>query len=54
MGSIIINCHKCGKFVGDDGNKDIFYDDYQGAFEVGYPECKKCITKKEKDANRGS
>jgi hypothetical protein len=37
-----INCSKCGRFVGDDGYKDVFYDDYTGGWEIGFPLCKKC------------
>jgi hypothetical protein len=36
-------CHKCGKFIGEGGLYDIFYDDYNGGYEEGYSECKKCF-----------
>jgi hypothetical protein len=43
-----INCCKCGKFVGKEGNKDIVYDDYNGGFECGYPICEKCLKRNKK------
>jgi len=38
----LLNCHKCGKFVGKDG----FYDGYLGGYEIGYPECASCLKQK--------
>ena len=35
------NCYICGRFVGKDGNHDIYYDGYNGAYEQGYPTCGK-------------
>ena len=36
------NCSKCGRFVGKGGHLDVFYDDYNGGYEMGYPLCKRC------------
>lgn len=38
-----LNCCKCGKFVGKDGFIDVFYDDYSGGYEIGYPKCASCL-----------
>lgn len=38
-----LNCYKCGKFVGKDGFNDVYYDDYNGGYEIGYPECASCL-----------
>lgn len=43
---LTINCSKCGRFVGKDGNPDIMYDHYNGGYEVGYPLCGRCLREK--------
>ena len=43
---IRLNCSKCGRFVGKGGFKDVFYDDYNGGWEIGYPLCERCLNKK--------
>ena len=43
-----LNCSKCGRFVGKDGFHDVFYDGYNGGFEVGYPLCKRCLDEGDK------
>ena len=46
-----INCHKCGGFVGKNGNLDVHEVD-NGVFEEGYPECRKCLnTRPQKETN---
>lgn len=40
-------CHKCGRFIGQDGHIDIAWDDYYGAYEEGYSRCGRCIAKAE-------
>ena len=35
------NCYICGRFVGKDGNHDVYYDGYNGGYEQGYPTCRK-------------
>jgi len=42
-----IHCYKCGRFVGEDGFVDISYDYYNGGYEEGYSECKRCLDEKE-------
>ncbi|WP_374711517.1 hypothetical protein, partial [Symbiobacterium terraclitae] len=42
-----INCSKCGRFVGKDGDPDVFYDDYNGGWEIGYPLCGRCLREKQ-------
>lgn len=43
--TIPINCYKCGRFLGPDGNPDVVFDDYSGGYECGYPMCGDCIKK---------
>ena len=43
-----INCSRCGRFVGQDGKHDVFYDDWTGGYECGYPLCGKCLSKDKK------
>ena len=43
-----INCSMCGRFVGPDGKHDVFYDDWTGGYECGYPMCGKCLSKNKK------
>ena len=40
----VFNCSKCGRFSSEasGGYADVFYDDYNGGFEQGYPLCKSC------------
>ena len=38
-----VNCSRCGRFVGPDGNYDIIYDPYMADYEMGYPKCGKCL-----------
>jgi hypothetical protein len=40
-----IQCHLCGRFIGKDGNPDVFWDDYNGGWECGYPKCGPCLRK---------
>ena len=40
---IPLNCSKCGRFVGKDG----FHDYDPETREVGYPLCKRCLSKKQ-------
>ena len=40
-----VNCHKCGRFLGPDGDPDVAYDPYMGAYEAGYPTCGPCLEK---------
>jgi hypothetical protein len=42
-----LNCSKCGRFVGKDGFHDVFYDGYNGGWEIGYPLCKRCLDEKQ-------
>ena len=46
----LLNCSKCGHFVGKDGYHDVFYDDYNGGYEVGFPLCVKCLTEARRKA----
>lgn len=39
----LLNCCTCGQFVGKDGNPDVYYDEYNGGYEAGYPTCGKCL-----------
>ena len=43
----VLNCHKCGRFVGRDGYTGITEVD-NGVWEVFYPECRVCLDKAEK------
>ena len=43
MKRIPINCCKCGRFVGKEGDPDITYDNYNGGYEIGYPKCGNCL-----------
>lgn len=38
-----LQCCKCGRFIGPDGNPDVFRDSYYGGYEIGYPECGRCM-----------
>jgi|GEM_PF-3593174 len=40
-----INCYRCGRFVGKNGFIDVYYDDYNGGYEFGYPECASCLSR---------
>jgi hypothetical protein len=40
-----MNCGKCGRFIGKDGNDDVYYDDWNGGWECGSPRCGKCLKK---------
>jgi len=40
-----LNCSNCGRFVGRNGFPDVFYDDYCGGWECGYPLCERCLKK---------
>ena len=37
-----MNCYKCGRFIGPDGNPDVCEVDY-GVYEAGYPTCGRCL-----------
>jgi hypothetical protein len=37
-----MNCYKCGRFIGPDGNPDVCEVDC-GVYEVGYPTCGRCL-----------
>jgi len=43
-----MNCCKCGRFIGKDGNCDIGYDEYMGGYEIGYPTCRKCLDERKR------
>jgi len=43
----LMNCSKCGRFVGKDGDPDVVYDYYNGGYEAGYPLCARCLREKE-------
>ena len=36
-----LNCHVCGRFIGNAGDPDIAYIMDEGCYEVGYPTCPK-------------
>lgn len=38
----MLNCSKCGRWVGKDGFMDAGYD-AEGTPEIGYPLCKRCL-----------
>ena len=38
----VINCSKCGKFIGNGGFDDIYHDP-SGYTEIGYPLCGMCL-----------
>jgi hypothetical protein len=42
-----LNCHNCGRFVGKNGDPDVHYDWWSGAYEVGYPRCGRCVREDE-------
>jgi len=41
-----LNCSKCGRFVGKDGDPDIWHDP-SGTTEIGYPLCGECLRKRQ-------
>jgi len=43
-----INCSRCGRFVGRDGYADLYYDGYNGGWEIGYAVCAACLEKEGK------
>lgn len=45
-----MNCYKCGRFIGPDGNHDVMEVDC-GVYEAGYPTCRRCM--KHDPANSG-
>lgn len=49
-GTWVFNCSKCGKFTSENkgGFADIYYDNYYGCYEQGYPLCANCIKKTQK------
>ena len=42
-----VNCARCGKFVGRNGDYNITFDWYNGCVDYGYPLCAKCLEKTE-------
>ncbi len=38
-----INCSKCGRFVGKDGDCGLSYD-YEYGWDIYYPECAPCLS----------
>ena len=40
---VLLNCSKCGHFVGKDGFHDVSWDYYNGGYDSGSPLCKKCL-----------
>jgi hypothetical protein len=47
-----MQCCKCGRFIGPDGQIDVVYDEYHGAYEAGYSYCAKCLKKIGTNAQR--
>lgn len=41
---IPINCCKCGRFIGPDGDPDVIQDN-DGNWECFYPKCGRCLRK---------
>ena len=37
-----MNCYKCGRFIGPDGDPDVCEVDI-GVYEAGYPTCGRCL-----------
>lgn len=37
-----MNCYKCGRFIGPDGDPDVMEVD-RGVYEAGYPTCGRCL-----------
>jgi len=52
----VVNCSKCGCFVGKDGEIDVSEVDV-GVFEMFYPKCKRCLDEEERrpyEQNKGN
>lgn len=39
----MLNCSKCGQFIGKDGFHDTYFDNGTNSIEIGYPLCKICM-----------
>lgn len=52
MKSYPLNCYRCGRWVGKDGDPDISHAICDEPAEIGYPRCGRCV--REDDAGRAA